>query len=338
MTESRFSWMESYRAIADALLIRKMRRDGVQNLYERITGDTGRVAIDPFTFLTAYNRNIVSIDRLGMIQDIIAEFGLDVAEPTDFVGIPTADHEDWQYFDNTPEGSEACWQLFEAAVKLADAQTRDLELAREFCTLFDTVHAQENVTKARLTRTLYYIRPSFYLPFGEKARDYVHSRYGITTPVIMSGMQYLRTLQELAAVTERPFYEIAERSYQAADESWWPSIEDFDPDMSIHQWMDLLSDETLTSAEVLHALRKIVKLGGNATTDELADDRGHDRNYYSTLLRGYARDVASRLGRKSYKGSYWPYLFVGQNADETRNGDYVWRLRGEISQALSELA
>lgn len=338
MSDTHFTWMESYKAIADALLLRKNRRDGLQKLYVELTGVDDRVMIDPFTFFTTFNRGIIDFDRKNLIKTVTEELDIDAPLPQDFTGIPTANHALWQYFDNTEEAAEDCWQLFEAALEFADADAPDEELVKRFCEAFDKVHSQENITKARLTRTLYWMRPEFYLPFGEKTRDYVHSRYGLSTPIRMRAAQYLRTLQEMNVVCDRPFYEVAARAYRAADDSWWPYAIDYDPDMSIRQWMELLADEELTSDEVIKALRKIVELGGDATTDELAEERGRDRDYYATLLRGYARSAAQRMGRDNYRGSWWPFMFFGKNAGEDRRGDYIWRLRPEIIDALGALS
>lgn len=339
MSDTQFSWMESYEAIADALLARKMRRDGIEALYEEITGTADRAMIDPLTFFTAFNRGMVDVDRRDMVRTVCSGLGVEAPLPTDFAGIPTANHELWQYFDNTPQAAEDCWGLFESALELADSgDSPSVDTALQFCEYFDKVHEQVNVTKARITRTLYWMRPKSFLPFGEKTREYVHSRYGLNTPLTLSGARYIRLLQEISAVSERPFYEITERAYRAADEDWWPPVSDYDPEMSVNFWMEILSDDRLTSTEVRNALNRMLAMGGSATTDELADDRGHDRDYYATLLRGYARDIAKHAGRHDYKGSWWPLLFVGQNADESRSGDYVWRLRNELSGALTELA
>lgn len=337
MSETHFTWMETYKAIADALLERKMRRDGLQKLYVELTGADDRVMIDPFTFFTTFNRGMIDFDRKNLIKTIIDEFGLDVPVPQDFTGIPTANHALWQYFDNTAEAAEDCWNLFEAALELADTPKPDRALLERFCEYFDKVHSQENITKARLTRTLYWMRPETYLPFGEKTRDYVHSRFGLSTPIRMRAAQYLRTLQEMHVVCDTPFPEVAARAYRAADGSWWPDERDYDPDMSIRQWMELLEDRDVTSDEVVKALEKIVELGGDATTDELADERGHDRDYYATLLRGYARTAAQKMGREGYRGSWWPFIFVGKNAEKGRRGDYIWRLRPEVKDALGAI-
>lgn len=340
MAEKRFTWIPAYEAIADALLERKDRQDEVLEVFKEISGIEDRSSVDPFTFFTAFNRGMISFDRKSAVEIVMNRLDVSAPLPEDFLGIPSANHELWQYFDASSQGVEDCWNLFESALDLAHQGHGNLE--REtldvFYELFDKVHQQENITKARLTRTLYWMRPNFYLPFGEKTREYVHAQYGINTPIVMRGVQYMRLMREMIAVCDEPFYEVAARAYQAADEqSWWPDLRDYDPDMSIHQWMVLLEDDGLTSDDVRKALRRIRDAGGESTPEELADERGHDRDYYNGLLRTYSRDTARKMGRSDYKGSWWPFIFVGRNAEESRRGDYIWRLRPEVIDALDAM-
>lgn len=338
MPTDHFTWIPAYEAIADALLARKFNRGEVLALFKEISGVEDRSMVDPFTFFTAFNRGMITVDRKSIIQTIMHRFEIDVPLPEDFTGIPSANHELWMYFDDSPEGIDDCWSLFELALKVADSDSFDEATVEQFCVYFDKVHQQENITKARLTRTLYWMRPSKFLPFGEKTREYVHAQYGLNTPIVMRGMQYLRLIREMNAVCEEPFYEVAARAYKAADnDTWWPDLRDYDPDMSIHQWMVLLQDEEVTDKVVLRTLKRMRDAGGDATPDELAGERDHDRDYYNNMLRTYARDTARKMGRGDYKGSWWPFAFFGKNADDTRKGDYIWRLRPEIIDALNEL-
>jgi hypothetical protein len=340
VTDTHFSWIPAYEAIADALLERKDNRDEVLDVFKEISGIENRNSVDPFTFFTAFNRSMISFDRKSAIETVMKRFDIEAPLPEDFMGIPSANHELWQYFDTSRQGVEDCWNLFEVALELSSQGHGKLEreTLNVFYDLFDKVHQQENITKARLTRTLYWMRPNFYLPFGEKTREYVHAQYGINTPIVMRGVQYMRLLREMIAVCDEPFYEVAAHAYKAADEqSWWPDLLDYDPDMSIHQWMVLLEDKEITSDGVLKALRRICEMGGEATPDELADERGHNRDYYNSLLRTYSRDTARKMGRSDYKGSWWPFVFVGRNAEEPRRGDYIWRLRPEVIDALNAM-
>ena len=336
MSDNRFSWIPAYKAIADAVIKLEDNPEKLNDLYVDITGADDRAAIDPFTFFTAFNRGMIAVDRRSMVRSIMRTLNVEAPVPTDFIGIPTANHELWQYFDNTEQAARDCWDLAKVAIELAD--NPNTETAGRFCELFDKVHLQKNVTKARLTRTLYWMRPEAFLPFGEKSREFLHSRFGIQTPVIMKGAQYLRLLDEVEAVADDPFYLLSARAYHAAgDKTWWPDLRDYDPDMSIHQWMVLLSDPEITPEEVRRVLERIHAAGDEATLDELADDRGHDRDYYGDMLRGYSRTAAREMGRSNYRGSWWTFVFFGKNAEEERKGDYIWKLRPEIADALDEL-
>lgn len=338
MSEEQFTWIPAYEAIADALLARKYNRGEVLDVFAEITGDDERTNIDPFTFFAAFNRALVEVDRKRAIEMVMHRFGVDAPTPRDFVGIPCSNQENWQYFDRDDEAVDDCWHLFEAALKITDDEQRDEQGIRAFCELFDKVHKQENITKARLTRALYWMRPTCFLPFGGKTREYVHAQYGINTPIMMHGARYMRLINEMNAVCDEPFYEIAARAYKAADNSaWWPDPHDYDPDMSIHQWMTILVDEELTTPEILRTLQFMHENNDEATTVELADRFLHDRDYYSSLLRTYARTVARKMDRGNFKGSWWPIIFIGRNADEERAGDYIWRLRPEVIDALVAL-
>lgn len=333
-----FTWIPAYEAIADALLARKYNRGEVLSVFVEITGDDERTNIDPFTFFTAFNRSLIEIDRKSAIETIMQRFDIDAPMPQDFIGIPSSNMEIWQYFDDSDKGVDDCWHLMEAALAYADSDDPDEDVTNRFCELFDEVHKQENITKARLTRTLYWMRPSKFLPFGEKSREYLHAQYGISTPIMMRGIRYLRLIKEVKAVCDEPFYQIAARAYKAADNtSWWPDPYDYDPDMSIHQWITVLQDEELTTPEILKVLKFIHENGDTITPEELADRFLHDSEYYSTLLRTYTRQVARKMERSNYKGSWWPILFTGRNADSDRVGDYIWRMRPEVIDALQEL-
>lgn len=330
-----FTWIPAYEAIASALLARKYNRGEVLSVFAEITGDDERTTIDPFTFFTAFNRSLIEVDRKSAIETVMQRFNIDAPMPQDFVGIPCANQELWQYYDHSEQCVDDDWHLMEAALKLADAENPGPELLDPFCELFDEVHKQDNVTKARLTRTLYWMRPSKFLPFGEKSREYLHAQYGISTPIMMRGMRYMRLIKEVKAVCDEPFYQIAARAYRAADNtSWWPDPLDYDPDMSIAQWIAILQDEELTTPEILKVMKFIHQNGDEVTPEELADRFLHDREYYSNLLRNYARQVAKVMERSNYQGSWWPILFTGRNAESDRAGDYIWRMRPEVVDAI----
>ncbi len=53
--------------------------------------------------------------RIEAVRTIIERFGLDVAVPTDFDGLPVTNPQRWRYWDGKPDTIHHNWQLFRAA-------------------------------------------------------------------------------------------------------------------------------------------------------------------------------------------------------------------------------
>ncbi len=331
-----YTWIEPYEAIADALLERRDRKDEILDLFKKLSGDETRTNIDPFTFFTCFNRGAVIGDRRMMIYQIFEAFDLDMQMPTDFLGVPTANHELWQYFDTSEEAVEDCWVLFDLALRFAD----DLHsgLGHELGLAFDKVHKQENINKANLTRALYWVRPKQFLTLGGKTRDYLHGRYGINPPYSLTGIQYLRLIEEAKAVAEEPFYVLAARAFQLAHaDSWWPDQHDYDPRISSEEYKAFLTNPDILDDSDRLALERFYRFGDNATFVELSNKYGKTPEFYNSAVKKYAKAVCKRTGQKGYKGSQWAIAFVGQNPEENRKGDYVWKMRPELVNAMKSI-
>ncbi len=353
MDTVQFSWIDSYTAIAGAL--RARGRDNASDLREVLVAagalapDADAVVADPFTFFTAFNRGVLAPDRARIVAAILAELGLDAPTPADFAGLPTANHELWQYFDTSAEGTAQCWDLFELALAVAEeaeqgaagreAVEHDAAQLKAWGAAFDAVHAQPNINKANLTRALYWVAPRAYLPLGGKTRPFIHDRYGVNSPYSMTGLRYLRLLQELhTVVDDLSFPEIAAKAYLAAHaDSWWPPEGDFDPCLTAAQLQGLFAEGGPIDDDMKTALRRLRDIGGQATPEELAHEFGKSRDFYSEQLQAAAAAVCAQIGSKGFKGSMWPVLFTGQPAGEDRRGDYVWKMRAPLAEAVREL-
>lgn len=343
MDTPQFSWIASYMAIADALSARG--RDGAPDLREALVAagalapDAEGEVADPFTFFTAFNRGVQAPDRARIVAALLDELGLDAPVPQDFAGLPTANHELWQYFDAGDAGAAQCWDLFELACAVADADSRDEDLLVAWGAAFDAVHAHPNINKANLTRALYWVRPRAYLPLGGKTRPFIHDRYGINSPYSMTGLQYLRLLQEVRTIVDDvSFPQIAAKAYLAAHaDSWWPPEGDFDPCLTSSQLKGFLAEDGPIDGDMKTALRRLRDIGGQATPEELACEFGKTRDFYSEQLQAAAAAVCAATGSKGFKGSMWPVLFTGQPAGEDRRGDYVWKMRAPLVEAVRGL-
>ncbi len=343
MDTPQFSWIDSYVAIADELLSRgrgaSSELRGVLVAAGALAADADADVADPLTFFTAFNRGVQAPDRAALVAAILDELGLDAPVPQDFTGLPTANHELWQYFDTSAEGMAQCWDLFELAVSVGRDPGSGEDRLEAWGAAFDAVHAQPNINKANLTRALYWIAPRAYLPLGGKTRPFIHDRYGVNSPYSMTGLRYLRLLQELRTVVDDlSFPEIAAKAYLAAHaDSWWPPKGDFDPCLSSAQLEGFLADGATIDEDMRCALRRLRDIGGAATPEELAHEYGKTRDFYSEQLQAAAAAVCAKTGSKGFKGSMWPVLFTGQPAGEERRGDYVWKMRAPLAEAVREL-
>ena len=343
MDTPQFSWIDSYVAIADELLSRGRAAApdlrGILVAAGALSADADAEVADPFTFFTAFNRGVQAPDRAALVAAILNRLGLDAPVPQDFAGLPTANHELWQYFDTSAEGTAQCWTLFELAVSVGRDPGDDGERFKAWGAAFDAVHAQPNINKANLTRALYWIAPRAYLPLGGKTRPFIHDRYGVNSPYSMTGLRYLRLLQELhTVVDDLSFPEIAAKAYLAAHaDSWWPPEGDFDPCLSSAQLEGFLADGATIDDDMKTALRRLRDIGGQATPEELAHEYGKTRDFYSEQLQAAAAAVCAKTGSKGFKGSMWPVLFTGQPAGEERRGDYVWKMRAPLLEAVRGL-
>ena len=341
LSETRFSWIPAYEAIADAVSALRGDSRRLASVFASIPGAQaeGGAAPDPFTFFTAFNRGSLAPDRGRIVASLLDGLGVQVEVPADFAGLPTANHELWQYFDATPDGAAQCWELFERALSVADADKPGPAELDAWGAAFDAVHAQEHINKANLTRALYWVRPRAYLPLGGKTRPFIHDRYGVNPPYSLTGRQYLRLLREVRTVVEEGgFPEIAAAAWQAAHaDAWWPPEGDFDPCLAAGQIEGLWNEEGFFTDDMKTALARLHAHGGAATPEELARGHGKTRDFYSEQLQAAAAAVCARIGSKGYKGSMWPVLFLGRAADEQRAGDYVWKMREPLSEALSRV-
>ena len=349
MTETQFSWIKAYEKIADAVLEQRSDPQKLLDVFSKLSEmdnpemESSMVAkrdnIDPFTFFTSFNRGAQAPDRAQIVEQIMEILQVDAPVPTDFIGLPTANHELWQYFDQSEQGIEQCWDLFEQTLAVADADKPTEEQLKSWGKAFDAVHEQEHINKANLTRALYWVRPRVCLPLGGKTRPYIHDRYGINPPYSLTGLQYLRLLQEVSVIIDdSTIPEIAASAYKAAHaDSWWPPDRDFDPCISASQWEEFLSRQDFFDEDMLKSVQRMYELGGHATCDELAEKYGKTREYYSKHLQACASCICNELGFNGFKGSMWPVMFFGQNADETRTGDYVWKMRPELFEACKKL-
>lgn len=123
---------------------------------------------------------------------------------------------------------------------------------------------------------------------------------------------------------------------------YWPSLAEYDPEIGTEQWLELLVDRTICTAENLQILKAIQQVGGEATCKQLSLKLGDTSAHYNGSMVQLARRVQEKTGcplvqNENNDQKWWPILFVGRTALQDQPGTYSWKLRDELAEALKLL-
>lgn len=121
------------------------------------------------------------------------------------------------------------------------------------------------------------------------------------------------------------------------DSEWWPSKEEYDPQISKERWLELLNAGAF-NASVLAMLSQMLQRGGAATCAELAEETGKQASHYIMTAVHAAEKVHKLTGcpilEDQEDSKYWPVLFVGKRESVTDR--YIWKIRDELREAFIE--
>lgn len=129
---------------------------------------------------------------------------------------------------------------------------------------------------------------------------------------------------------------------ESADE-WFPSADEYDPGLTVDDWVGLLGDPNVFTDGSLQIMRRMKDYGGAATCTQLAVKYGETKNFYNSGSSALAKRVVDKTGcptvndELSDNSKWWPVLYLGRQADKDEEGSYVWRLRDELSEALDRV-
>ena len=136
------------------------------------------------------------------------------------------------------------------------------------------------------------------------------------------------------------FY-LAEQS-TGEEEEWYPK--DYSPEISVEEWVELLHDSDVFTDSSLQIVKRMKDYGGQATCKQLAVKYGESSNFYNIGSSSLARRIAKKTGcalppdrNKEGDSRWWPILYVGRYADKGTEGNYIWKLRDELSEAIGKV-
>ena len=132
----------------------------------------------------------------------------------------------------------------------------------------------------------------------------------------------------------------SKKSITVGEAEWFPI--DYDPGLSVEDWIVLLGDEEVFTTGSLEIMRRMKDYGGMATCTQLSVKYGETKNFYNSGSVALARRIAEQTGcpvmeRENENSRWWPILYLGRNASKDEEGSYVWKLRNELEAALDKV-
>ena len=225
--DQRFRCTRLYQAIADKLLDYRNDRGplirSIHGIAERVgslsvlqdrfaDGSTGPFDdICPFTTMATFNRGVTAANKLAVVKELAEFLGVDIPvpdadpsiAPDAFPVIPVVNNQKTWFFgfskDRGDGDIDALWNVFSAALRFADADTRESRT--------DLIGAYDRALNIRgvawnLSMALYWVRPWDFVPLDGPSRDYISKELGMHAPSTGrtkpgDGESYLRFLEEL---------------------------------------------------------------------------------------------------------------------------------------------
>lgn len=124
-------------------------------------------------------------------------------------------------------------------------------------------------------------------------------------------------------------------------ETWTPLEEEYTPGFSKEQWLDLLNNSNIIGPIWGGVLAAFYEFGGEATCLQIAN------KYHKSpsSISGNCTQLAKRIYKdtrcplfadENGRYKYWPILFRGKKAGSDVEGGFVWKIRSELYDALTE--
>lgn len=381
MDTNKLIWVKFYTEFATKLLAYKNDRKTLiaklKKVYQEIDmkfpkmeSNGNVVDIDPFTVFGLFNKGITNDNRKLIAGSIAKEFELKEGVPSKFDGIPVLNNQKatFFYFAGIRQINDIdnLWDMFDIAIKFAEDSSS--ENGAKFEKQFDTVVQQKGV-RWNITMGLYWIRPDTYINLDSKNREFILSEQLLTEKYLEelgnlsampSGRQYLELCKTMSNIFENevveytsfPEFSLAawtstknrkknESPEETVDSKYWPSLEEYNPNISVEKWVIFLQEDKKTYPSTLEMLKAMLELGGEATCKKIAELLGEHPT--SCISRG--NTLGRRVKRKynlapcmdDGKERYFPIPFIGRYVNEDGQRLYAWKLRTELKEALESM-
>jgi MoxR-like ATPase len=164
-----------------------------------------------------------------------------------------------------------------------------------------------------------------------------YKKYSLET--LPSGEDLTNDLVNMMNVYQK-YFELLKNEKHGVVEKWTPSKEEYDPGFSKEDWLTILKDPEIIGPIWGGTLAMFYAQGGAATCSQLGDIYGRTPFGISGNCTQLAMCIHKKTKCSLYiedgKEKYWPILFVGRNATPDEKGNFVWKLRDELYDAITE--
>lgn len=104
---------------------------------------------------------------------------------------------------------------------------------------------------------------------------------------------------------------------------WFPA--DYNPNISVDEWLALLADETVFTKNSLEIMKRMKDYGGMANCTQLSIKYGETSNFYNVGSSSLAKRIADvtkcpLMTTDTDNSKWWPILYVGRYADIENRG------------------
>lgn len=124
------------------------------------------------------------------------------------------------------------------------------------------------------------------------------------------------------------------------DNVWYGK--DFDPGLSVEDWKTLLKDDTVFTESSKEIMKRMKHYGGAATCVQLAEEYGETYGFYNAGSVHLAKRICQKRKISPQvlpdgNQTWWTMLYIGRTAKNDEKGEFVWKLRNELSSALDQV-
>lgn len=121
---------------------------------------------------------------------------------------------------------------------------------------------------------------------------------------------------------------------------WYPSLSEYDPNISKEQWLDFFNNSGMFNDNYKHFMWAMYSLSGQATCSALAEKFGNTAAHYNMTAIHIAEQVKGYikcdLFTENGEVRYWPIMFFGRKTETGDAGSYIWKMREPLMEALEE--